>query len=145
MINKEQRRSVQPEGILVVCSKCPAGISGKSLLGSRAKGEKNKMATLVIILAPLAQQPAEECALYYWFSKMSISEAIFSFPDNLSWNIKDSLTTVNLQLILEWHSDVSQCSLIQNWIHILLCSAVTWIEVYTAQYQTVNLFLSATG
>ncbi len=94
---------------------------------------------------PLEQLPAQRSALYYWFSMRSISEAIFSFPDNLSWNIKDSLTTVNLQLILEWHSDVSQYSLILKWIHPLLCSAVSWIEVYTAQYQTVNLILSAMG
>lgn len=88
-------------------SQCPAGILGKSLLGSWAQGEEDKMATLVIILAPLRQLPAES-ALYFCFSIRSISEAIFSFPDNLSRNIKDSLTTVNLQLILEWHSDVSQ-------------------------------------
>lgn len=36
-----------------------------------------------------------------------MSEAIFSFLDNLSRNIKDSLTAVTLQLISEWHSDVS--------------------------------------
>lgn len=61
--------------------------------------------------------------LYCCFSIRNISEAIFSFPDNLSRNIKDSLTTVNLQLILEWHSDVSQYSFILTWINILLCSS----------------------
>lgn len=65
------------------------------------------MATLVIFLVPLAQLPAERSALYYSFSMMSISESIFSFLDKLSRNIKDSSAAVKLQLILEWHSDVS--------------------------------------
>lgn len=81
--------------------------SKKFLLGSCGQGEENEMATLMILLVPLSQLPAERSTLYYSFSRRSISEAIFSFLDNLSRNIKDSLTTVKLQLILEWHSDVS--------------------------------------
>lgn len=65
------------------------------------------MATLVIFLVPMAQLPAERSALYYSFSMMSISESIFSLLDNLSRSIKDSSAAVKLQLILEWHSDVS--------------------------------------
>lgn len=106
-----------------MCSWCPAGVLGKSLLGSWAQGEKNKMDII------LAQLLAERGTLYYCFSISSISEAIFSFPDKLSRNIKDSLTTVNLQLILEWHSDVSQYSFILRQIHILLCSSVSWIKI----------------
>lgn len=95
------------------CVQCPCRIFlGRSLLSSWAQGEENKMDTLAVILAPLARLPAERSSLYYCFSIRRISEAIFSFPDNLSRNIKDSLTTVNLQLILEWHSDVSPYSFI---------------------------------
>ena len=59
-----------------------------------------------------------------------ICEAIFSFPDNLSRNIKDSLTTVNVQLILEWHSDVSLYSFILQQIHTLDFSWVSLPDIY---------------
>lgn len=83
--------------------------------------------------------PAERCTLYYCFRIRSISEAIFSFPDNLSRNIKYSLTTVNLPLILEWHSDVSQYSFILEWIHVLLYSSVSWIwNIHCTLYHMEN-------
>lgn len=99
-----------------------------SLRGSWAQGEENKTTSSVIILAPFAQLPAEWGDLYYCFSMRSISEVIFSFPSNLSRNIKDSLTTVNLRLILEWYSDASHYSFMLKWIHTLLCLSLSWIE-----------------
>lgn len=45
---------------------------------------------------PSGQLPAERGTLCHCRSLQRLSEAIFSFPDNLSRNIKDSVTTVKL-------------------------------------------------